>query len=99
MDKPKMISNLYRKIEQGTESDLWNCPDNAPEYMPYTIAALVLTDMDLKKVPEKVIELLKKQIEHDLAVNESMKQNAAASASKLKHIFSFFLRCLKRNHK
>jgi hypothetical protein len=67
-----MIKNLQLKQELGTESDLWNCGDNEPEYLPYTVAALVLCDGDLKQVSNKVIELLKKSIEHDVIMKQAL---------------------------
>lgn len=73
MNKAKMIKHLQKKIELGTESDLYNCPDNEPEFMPFTIAALVLTNGELKEVPNKVLELLRKSIEHDLIMEQAIK--------------------------
>lgn len=67
-----MIQDLQRKIELGTESDLYNCPDNEPDFMPFTISALVLTNGDLSKVPSKVLELIQKSIEHDLLMAQAI---------------------------
>jgi hypothetical protein len=73
INKAKMIEDLKRKMELGTQSDLYNCPDNAPEFMPFTIAAMALTD-ELKEVAPKVLELIQKSIEHDLLMSQAMKQ-------------------------
>lgn len=73
MNKAKMIKFLQKKIDIGTESDLYNAPESDPEFMPFTIAAMVLTNGELKEVPNKVMELLKKSVEHDLMMEQAMK--------------------------
>ncbi len=74
MNKAKLIKTLELKMELGTESDLYNCPDNEPDFMPFTIAALVLTNGELKQVAPKVLELIKKSIEHDLLMSKAIPQ-------------------------
>lgn len=72
MNKYELLKKLRQQIDLGLGSDLYNCPDNfLPGAMPYTIAALVLTDCELSKVPQKVVELLEKSIEHDLIMKAS----------------------------
>jgi len=72
MNKPEMLQQLRKLEELGFASDLYNTPNRYPDFMPFTIAALVLCD-DLKKVPSKVSELIKTAIEHDLLMNNVLK--------------------------
>ena len=73
LNKAKMIEDLKRKIELGVQSDLYNCPANAPEFMPFTISAMALTkDKPLSAVAPKVLEMIEKSIEHDLIMSQAM---------------------------
>lgn len=78
-NKAKMIELLKQKMELGTDSDIYMCPDNAPEFMPYVIAAFVLTQ-ELKQVTPKVLDLIQKSIEHDFLMSKALAEKPSSSS-------------------
>lgn len=72
MNLAKMREQLEAWIELGLPAeDIYNAPSQRPEYAPFVVTALVL-GTSIKDVPVKVLELIKKQIEHDLLMAQHL---------------------------